>query len=43
MAKYDPFLSLDCAGFEDRAGAQSMERKGSNFVVKLSRAMVLQA
>ena len=30
MAKIDPFLSLDCARVED-VGAQSKERKGSNF------------
>ena len=30
MAKFDPFLSLDCARVEG-AGAQSKERKGSNF------------
>ena len=30
MAKFDPFLSLDCAGLEG-VGAQSKERKGSNF------------
>ena len=30
MAKLDPFLSLDCARVEG-AGAQSKERKGSNF------------
>ena len=28
--KFDPFLSLDCAGVEG-VGAQSKERKGSNF------------
>ena len=28
MAKFDPFLSLDCLGLE---GTQSKERKGSNF------------
>ena len=32
MAKFDPFLSLDCARVEGVArGAQSKERKGSNF------------
>ena len=31
MAKFDPFLSLDCAMMEG-VGAQSKERKGSNFV-----------
>ena len=30
MAKLDPFLSLDCASVEG-VGAQSKERKGSNF------------
>ena len=30
IAKFDPFLSLDCAGVEG-VGAQSEERKGSNF------------
>ena len=30
-AKFDPFLSLDCARVEG-VGAQSKERKGSNFV-----------
>ena len=30
MAKFDPFLSLDCARVEG-VGAQSRERKGSNF------------
>ena len=30
MAKFDPFLSLDCARVEGM-GAQSKERKGSNF------------
>ena len=29
-AKFDPFLSIDCARVEG-VGAQSMERKGSNF------------
>ena len=42
MAKFDPFLSLDCAGTEG-VGAQSKERKGSNFAVQRSRAIVLQA
>ena len=31
-AKFDPFLSLDCARVEG-VGAQSKERKGSNFAV----------
>ena len=30
MAKFDPFLSLDCARLEG-VGAQSKEMKGSNF------------
>ena len=30
MAKFDPFLSLECARVEG-VGAQSKERKGSNF------------
>ena len=30
MAKFDPFLSLDCATVEG-VGAQSKERKGPNF------------
>ena len=30
MAKFDPFLSLDCGGVEG-VGAQSKEGKGSNF------------
>ena len=30
MAKFDPFLSLDCARVKG-VGAQSKERKGSNF------------
>ena len=30
MAKFDPFLSLDCARVEG-VGAQAKERKGSNF------------
>ena len=33
MAKFDPFLSLDCARVEG-VGAQSKERKGSNFVAQ---------
>ena len=32
MAKFDPFLSLDCARVEG-VGAQSKARKGSNFAV----------
>ena len=33
MAKFDPFLSLDCARVlrVEGVGAQSKERKGSNF------------
>ena len=32
MAKFDPFFSLDCARVEG-VGAQSKERKGSNFAI----------
>ena len=32
MAKFDSFLSLDCARVEG-VGAQSKERKGSNFAI----------
>ena len=32
MAIFDPFLSLDCARVEG-VGAQSKERKGSNFAI----------
>ena len=32
MAKFDPFLSLDCVRVEG-VGAQSKERKGSNFAI----------
>ena len=39
MAKFDPFLSLDCAGVEGE-GAQSKERKGSNFAAQRSGAIV---
>ena len=39
-AKFDPFLSLDCARVES-VGAQSKERKGSNFAVQRSGAIVL--
>ena len=39
MAKFDPFLSLDCARVEG-VGAQSKERKGSNFAAQRSRAIV---
>ena len=40
MEKFDPFLSLDCAGVEGRGGAQSKETKGSNFAAKRSGAIV---
>ena len=33
-AKFDPFLSLDCARVEG-VGAQSKKRKGSNFAAKV--------
>ena len=39
MAKFDPFLSLDCAMVEG-VGAQSKERKGSNFAAQRSGAIV---
>ena len=39
MAKFDPFLSLDCATVEG-VGAQSTERKGSNFAAQRSGAIV---
>ena len=39
MAKFDPFLSFDCARVEG-VGAQSKERKGSNFAAKRSGAIV---
>ena len=42
MAKFDPFLSFDCARVEG-VGAQSKERKGSNFAAQHSGAKVLQA
>ena len=42
MAKFDLFLSLDCARVEG-IGAQSKERKGSNFAAQSSGAIVLQA
>ena len=42
MAKFDPFLSLDCARLEG-VGAQSKERKGYNFAAQRSGAIVLQA
>ena len=38
MAKFDPFLSLDCARVEG-VGAQSKERKGSNFAAQHSRTI----
>ena len=39
MAKFDPFLSLDCARVEG-VEAQSKERKGSNFAAQRSGAIV---
>ena len=39
MAKFDPFLSLDCARVEG-VGAQSKEMKGSNFAAQRSGAIV---
>ena len=39
MAKFDSFLSLDCARGEG-VGAQSKERKGSNFAAQRSGAIV---
>ena len=39
MAKFDPFLSLDCARVVG-VGAQSKERKGSNFAAQRSGAIV---
>ena len=41
-AQFDPFLSLDCTRVEG-VGAQSKERKGSNFAAQRSRAIVVQA
>ena len=38
MAKFDPFLSLDCTGL-----AQSQERKGSNLTVYRGGAVVIEA
>ena len=38
-AKFDPFLSLDCAGLEG-VKAQSREGNGSNFAVERSGAKV---
>ena len=42
MARFDPFLCLDCARVEG-VGAQSKERKGSNLAAQRSRAIVLLA
>ena len=42
MANFDAFLPLDCARVEG-VGAQSKERKGSNFAAQRSGAIVLQA
>ena len=39
MAKFDPFLSLDCARVEGK-GAQRKQRKGSNFAAQRSGAIV---
>ena len=39
MAKFDLFLSLDCAR-DEGVGAQSKERKGSNFAVYRRGAIV---
>ena len=39
-AKFDPFLSLDCAKVEG-VGAQSKERKGSNFATQHSGAHMI--
>ena len=39
MAKFYPFLSLDCARVEG-TGAQSKERKGSNFAAQRGGAIV---
>ena len=39
MAKFDLFLSLDCARVEG-IEAQSKERKGSNFAAQSSGAIV---
>ena len=38
-AKFNPFLSLDCARVEG-VGAQSNERKGSNFAAQRSGAII---
>ena len=42
MAKFDPFYSLDCARVQ-AVGAQSKERKGSNFAAQRSGAIGHQA
>ena len=39
MAKFHPFLSLDCSRVEG-VGAQSKERKGSNFAAWRSGAIL---
>ena len=39
VAKFDPFLSLDCARVEC-VGAQSKERKGSSFAAHRSGAII---
>ena len=39
MAKFDPFYFLDCARVQ-AVGAQSKERKGSNFAAQRSGAIV---
>ena len=39
MAKFDPFLSLDCVRVEG-VGAESKERMGSNFAAQHSGAIV---
>ena len=39
VARFDPYLSLDCARVEGM-GAQSKERKGSNFAAQRSAAIV---
>ena len=39
MAKFVPFLSLDCASVE--GGAQSKERKGSNFAIRQSWFLIV--
>ena len=42
MAKFDPFLSLDCARVEG-VGGQSKERKGLNFAAQRSGAIVQES